>query len=160
MSMQRKLLHYKAERCMDCHACEVACKVEHNLPVGVNRARIVAEGPAADNGGLKRILKRIACRHCTDPPCTEVCPTSAISKRKDGIVFIDRARCNGCQLCASVCPYDAIEFRPDNNLAEICDLCAGRLDQGLSPFCLQYCMGDCIFFGTEDEFKKRYEVDK
>jgi Fe-S-cluster-containing dehydrogenase component len=34
------------------------------------------------------------------------------------------------------------------------------LDQGLSPLCLQYCMSDCLFFGTEDEFKNRYKVGK
>lgn len=158
MIKQRKLLHFEAERCMGCHACEVACKVEHNLPVGVNRVRILAEGHMADNGGLKRDFKRIACRHCPEPPCMEVCPTSAINKREDGIVFIDQTLCNGCQLCASACPYNAIEFRPDNSLAQICDLCIERLDQGLPPFCLQYCMGDSLFFGTEDEFRERHKV--
>ncbi len=145
---------------MDCHACEVACKVEHNLPVGVNRIRIVTEGPTEDGSRLQRSFQRVACRHCPEPPCIEACPTSAITKREDGIVFIDHAQCNGCQSCAAACPYNAIGFHPDNNRAEICDLCRERLDQGLSPFCLQYCMGGSLFFGTEDEFRKRYEEGK
>jgi Fe-S-cluster-containing dehydrogenase component len=157
MIIQRKLLYYDAKRCMGCHACEVACKTQHNLPVGVNRVRIVTDGPTADRNQLERGFQRIACRHCAEPPCMEVCPTSAINKRGDGIVFIDQAQCNGCQLCASACPYNAIEFNPDKNWAEICDLCVERLDQGLSPFCLQHCMGGSLFFGTEDEFKKKYE---
>ena len=155
MSAQRKLLYHDADLCMGCHACEVACKVEHDLPVGVNRVRIETGGPVLADGELKLSFKRIACQHCPKPACARVCPTAAIQKRADGIVVIDHALCNGCRACADACPYHAIQFHPDKGWAEICDLCAPRLDQGLAPFCLQHCMGSDLFFGTKEEFQQR-----
>ncbi len=157
MSAHRKLLYHDADRCMGCHACEVACKAEHDLPIGVNRVRIVTQGPNLTDGKLTLSFKRIACQHCPNPPCARVCPTLAIQKRADGIVFIEHSLCTGCQSCASVCPYNAIQFNPHKNWAEICDLCADRLDQGLAPFCLQHCMGGDLFFGTREEFQRRKE---
>jgi Fe-S-cluster-containing dehydrogenase component len=96
--------------------------------------------------------------HCPQPPCIKVCPTEAIKKRPDGIVFIDQSLCTGCQLCADACPYEAISFHPYQHWAEICDLCVNRLDEGLSPFCIQYCMSGALFFGTKDEFQQRKKI--
>lgn len=155
LSTQRSFLHYDADLCLGCHSCEVACKVEHNLPVGVNRVRVITEGPTIVDGELKLSFKHVRCLHCPHPPCIQACPTGAIKKRPDSIVFIDQSLCNGCQECAEVCPYNAIGFHPHNHWAEICDLCAKRLDNGLSPFCVQYCMSGALFFGTEDEFQHR-----
>jgi anaerobic selenocysteine-containing dehydrogenase len=58
-------------------------------------------------------------------------------------------------ICSDACPFDAIGFHPQEHRAEICDLCADRLDEGLSPFCVQHCMSGALFFGTEEEFKQR-----
>jgi indolepyruvate ferredoxin oxidoreductase alpha subunit len=45
------------------------------------------------------------CRHCRK--CLSIgCPAVII---KDGITTIDRDQCNGCTLCAQVCPFDAIQ---------------------------------------------------
>lgn len=155
MSTQEKSLYYDGDLCVGCHSCEVACKAEHDLPAGVNRVQILAEGPSIVDGELRMEYKRVACRHCPKPPCIEVCPTGAIKKREDGIVFVDRPLCTGCQDCAGACPYGAIQFHPQNGGAEICDCCFHRLDEGLSPFCVQHCMGGALFFGTEQEFEKR-----
>jgi len=155
LSTQRKLLYYDGDLCVGCHSCEIACKVEHDLPAGVNRVRISVEGPAIVNGGLRLDFKRIACAQCPKPPCMKVCPTGAIKMRYDGIVYINESLCTGCQDCAEVCHYDAISFHPYTGWAEICDLCAHRLDEGLSPFCVQHCMSGALFFGTQQEFKGR-----
>ena len=155
MSTQRRFLYHDADLCMGCHSCEVACKMEHDLPAGVNRVCIVTEGPAIVDGEPKLSFKRVRCLHCPQPPCLKVCPTGAIKKRPDGIVFIEQSQCTGCQVCAEVCPYDAISFHPHKLWAEICDSCFNRLDEGLSPFCIQYCMSGALFFGTEEEFQQR-----
>ena len=158
MSVQKRFLYHDADLCVGCHSCEVACKVEHNLPVGVNRVHIINEGPTIVNGDLKLSFKHIHCRHCSHPPCIQACPTKAIKKRPDGIVFIDQSLCTGCQLCADACPYKAISFHPYQHWAEICDLCVNRLDEGLSPFCVQHCMSGALFFGTKDEFQQRKKI--
>ena len=155
MNTHGKFLYYDGDLCVGCHSCEIACKVEHDLPVGVNRVQILAEGPSIVNGELRLNFKRIACMHCPKPPCIEVCPTGAIKKRGDGVVFIDHYLCTGCQDCAEACPYDAIKFHPQNGWAEICDICAERLDEGFAPFCFQHCMSGALFFGTEEEFEER-----
>lgn len=150
-----RFLYHDPELCMGCRSCEVACKMEHDLPIGVNRVHIVTEGPRMDKGELKLSFKRVSCMHCPRPPCIKVCPTSAIKKRPDGIVYIDQALCTGCQDCAEACPYGAIDFHPYQNWAEICDLCVHRLDVGQAPFCVKHCMSGAIFFGTEEEFQQR-----
>lgn len=155
MASTKRRLHYNAGLCMGCHSCEVSCKMEHDLPAGVNRVRIVTEGPAFVKGNLKYIYHRVACAQCPKPPCLDVCPTGAIKKRPDGIVFVEPSLCTGCCTCAEACPYGAIEFHPRENTAEICNLCFERLDQGLAPFCVQHCMGGALFFGTKEEFKQR-----
>ena len=155
LNKPKKFLYHDEALCMGCHSCEVACKMEHDLPAGVNRVRIVTEGPTVVKGKLELTYKRIRCMHCPRPPCIKVCPTNAIKKRPDGIVYIDKSLCTGCQSCAEVCPYDAIDFHPYQNWAEICDLCVERLDEGLPPFCIKHCMSGAMFFGTEEEFKQR-----
>lgn len=131
--------------------------MEHDLPAGVNRLRIVTEGPTIANGELKLRFKRISCMQCRQPPCLKVCPTGAIIRRPDGIVYIDQSLCTGCQTCAKACPYDAISFHPHKHWAEICDRCVERLDEGLRPFCVQHCMSGALFFGTEEESQQRKE---
>lgn len=140
---------------MGCHSCEVACKMEHDLPVGVNRMSVVVEGPYLVDGKLKLAFRRIHCRQCLHPPCIEACPDAAIIKRPDGIVYIEQSRCTGCQACAVACPYGAISFHPHKKRAEICDQCFRRLDDGLEPFCVKHCMSGALFFGTEEEFRKK-----
>lgn len=155
MSTRGKFLYYDGDLCMGCHSCEVACKVEHELPVGVNRVYILVEGPIVVNGELRLSFKRVACIHCPKPSCIKICPNRAIKKRPDGIMRVDPFLCTGCQDCAKTCPYGAISFHPQKYWAEICDLCAERRDQGLPPFCVQHCMSGALFFGTKEKFQQQ-----
>ena len=46
------------------------------------------------------------CRKCK--ACLKIgCPAISF---KDNKMTIDKNQCNGCTLCAQVCPFDAIEF--------------------------------------------------
>ena len=40
-------------------------------------------------------------------PCIRVCPEKCISLKKT--LFIDKSKCNGCQLCVAVCPTEALK---------------------------------------------------
>ena len=45
------------------------------------------------------------CKKCKS--CLKIgCPAISV---KDNVVSIDKAQCNGCTICAQVCPFDAIE---------------------------------------------------
>lgn len=39
----------------------------------------------------------VACNHCGNPVCTQVCPTTAMTVRDDKTVFVDDAKCVGCR---------------------------------------------------------------
>lgn len=92
-------------KCMRCHGCIAACRVEHALPLHVTWAKLIAY--EVDDGEQTEVTTfPVRCNHCADPPCVPVCPTGATYKRDDGIVMIDAEKCIGCRYCAIACPYN------------------------------------------------------
>lgn len=144
--MQYSLL-FDAERCIGCHACEVACKQENNVPAGPKWIRVIRKGPWETSNGLKMTYILERCRHCGRPPCIVVCPVNAIMKQDNGIVCIDRERCIGCKNCIEACPFKAPQFIEEEKIVEMCTLCEHRLQRGLNPSCVENCMTKAIQFG-------------
>ena len=133
--------------CWGCRTCELACKQEMRATDGVRLILVTEDGPRIENEKPFFTYRVHMCRHCDDPPCAIVCPEEAISKRADGIVVLDDTLCTGCQACMSSCPYDAIGFDEDRRIAQKCNLCHHRVDQGLVPACADnICLAHCIHF--------------
>jgi Fe-S-cluster-containing dehydrogenase component/formate-dependent nitrite reductase membrane component NrfD len=126
------------DTCIGCHACTTACKQENSVPVGSFRTAVkyveVGKFPF-----VRRHFLVQRCNHCTNAPCVTICPVNALSKRPDGIVDIDRDACIGCRACMQACPYDALYLNDDLGAVEKCHFCAHRIDQGLSPACVNVC---------------------
>jgi len=62
-----------ADNCTGCLACEVACKQEHNLPVGSRWLRVFPD--IRDVGGRLRFNYLVTeCGRAATPPCTLACP--------------------------------------------------------------------------------------
>jgi Fe-S-cluster-containing dehydrogenase component/formate-dependent nitrite reductase membrane component NrfD len=137
------------DRCIGCHACTVACKEEHSVPVGVFRTwvKYVEKGEFPHTSRHFGVMR---CNHCDDSPCTEICPTSALFRRADGIVDFDNARCIGCKACMQACPYDALYIDPNNNTAAKCNFCAHRVEVSLEPACVIVCPTQAILAGDLD----------
>ena len=133
-------------RCIGCHACTVACKQEHGVPIGVTRT-YVKQVEAGRFPNVSRHFQVTRCNQCSDPPCANICPTGAMYQRPDGIVDFDRAACIGCQACIAACPYDAIYIDPVSNSAEKCNFCSHRVDLGLQPACVAVCPTQAIVVG-------------
>ena len=136
--------------CIGCHACTVACKSEHEVPLGVFRTwvKYIEKGTFPHT---RRHFLVERCNHCANAPCVEICPTQALFKRPDGIVDFDRSRCIGCKACMEACPYEAIYIDPMTETAAKCNFCAHRIDQGLQPACVQVCPEEAIIFGDLDD---------
>lgn len=137
-------------RCIGCHACSVACKVEHEVPLGVARTwvKYVEKGVFPDT---RRSFQVTRCNHCEDAPCVEICPTTSLFRRRDGIVDFDGARCIGCKACIQGCPYDALYIDPASNTAAKCNYCAHRVEVGLEPPCVSVCPTQAIVAGDLDQ---------
>jgi Fe-S-cluster-containing dehydrogenase component/formate-dependent nitrite reductase membrane component NrfD len=137
------------DRCIGCHACTVACKEEHQVPVGVFRTWVkhIEKGEFPNTSRHFGVMR---CNHCDDSPCTEICPTSALYRRDDGIVDFDNRRCIGCKACMQACPYDALYIDPNNNTAAKCNFCAHRVEMSLEPACVIVCPTQAILAGDLD----------
>ena len=133
-------------RCIGCHACTTACKMEHLVPLGVTRT-YVKQVDAGAYPNVRRHFQVTRCNQCDHPPCVTICPVTAMFRRQDGIVDFDRERCIGCKACIAACPYDAIFISPETHSAEKCNFCAHRIDQGLEPACVIVCPERAIVIG-------------
>ena len=137
-------------KCIGCHACTIACKAEHEIPVGVNRCwvKTVEKGTFPDT---RRFFFPVLCNQCTDAPCVRICPTRALYKRRDGIVDLHGDSCIGCRACMEACPYDQLFIDPNTHTAEKCNFCANRVENELLPSCVIVCPTECRIFGDLDD---------
>jgi Fe-S-cluster-containing dehydrogenase component/formate-dependent nitrite reductase membrane component NrfD len=137
-------------KCIGCHACTIACKAEHQIPVGVNRCwvKTVEKGTFPDT---RRFFFPVLCNQCTDAPCVRICPTRALFRRRDGIVDLHPDRCIGCRACMEACPYDQLFIDPNTRTAEKCNFCANRVENRLLPACVSVCPTECRIFGDLDD---------
>jgi len=137
-------------KCIGCHACTVACKMENEVPLGVFRTwvKYIEKGEFPNT---RRHFSVMRCNHCDDAPCVAICPTKALYTRDDGIVDFDSGRCIGCKSCMVACPYDAIYLDPEDHTAAKCHYCAHRVDIGLQPACVLVCPVQAIVSGDMDD---------
>ena len=145
--MKKRVILVDIDLCYGCFACEVACKQEHDLPVGLHWIRVHKVGPKKIDGKMHMDFYPTHCMHCSKPPCMEACPEDAIAQRSDGIVLISEERCIGCLKCAEACPFGAIGCTPDTGLASKCNLCVDRIDQDKVPACVYHCPTGALRFG-------------
>jgi Fe-S-cluster-containing dehydrogenase component/formate-dependent nitrite reductase membrane component NrfD len=137
-------------KCIGCHACSVACKEEHQVPLGVYRTWVkYVEKGAFPN--TRRHFTVLRCNHCEDAPCVTICPVTALYKRSDGIVDFNQNTCIGCKACMQACPYDALYIDPNSNTAAKCNFCAHRVEVGLQPSCQIVCPTQAIVSGDLDD---------
>ena len=160
--MTQLAFYFDSSTCSGCKACQAACKDKHHLPAGLAWRRVyevtgggwTRSGAAWINDVFAYNLS-IACNHCAQPICTEVCPTRAMHKRADGIVVVDEDKCMGCRYCSWACPYDAPQYDEARGLMTKCDFCVDNLEQGLPPACVAACPLRALDFGELSEFQAR-----
>ncbi len=156
-----------AERCIDCNACVIACKNEHELPWGLHRRRVVT----VDQGLPGQRSISVSCMHCSDAPCIAVCPVDCIYETEDGVVLHAKDMCIGCGYCFFACPFGAPRFPEASNFGgrgkmDKCTFCAGgpeedhskaeqrqygrnRLAEGKLPICAELCPTKALLAGED-----------
>ena len=91
-----KILKFYPTKCNGCLECEKACsKVHFKTEEGGDKSaiRVIKKGKkyemiVCDQRGL----------------CLDICPVGAITRRKNGIIWLDKEICVGCQACVGFCP--------------------------------------------------------
>lgn len=141
--------------CFGCHTCEVACKQENCLPVGLRWISVKRIGPSKAGEELRMHFVPVMCMHCVKPPCLEACPTDAISKRSDGIVLINQDLCIGCKSCIQACPFGAIQYDDGRKVVTKCTMCVQRIKKGLAPSCVKHCPSSALLFGDINELTEQ-----
>ncbi|MBM5812125.1 MAG: 4Fe-4S dicluster domain-containing protein [Gammaproteobacteria bacterium] len=170
--MTRYVMAIDLRRCVGCQTCTAACKGANATPPGVQWRRVldIETGEFPD---VQRTFVPVACMHCADPPCEDVCPTTATKIRADGVVTIDYDLCIGCANCVMACPYDARSIVHEQefaygdepmppealgadhsrlSVATKCNFCQDRLDvaaatgqvPGRDPEVTPACVNSCI----------------
>lgn len=174
--------------CIGCKACEVACKEWNALPadglnltgmsydntvdLGANTWRhvsfvenIAPDGfPVTDMQPFQSnwLMMSDVCKHCTNAPCLEACPTGALFTTEFDTVVVQQDICNGCGYCVPACPFGVVDLNLIDGLAHKCTLCYDRLKGGLEPACAKVCPTDSIQFGELPVLQARAQqrVDK
>ncbi|HET6217810.1 MAG TPA: DmsC/YnfH family molybdoenzyme membrane anchor subunit [Acidobacteriaceae bacterium] len=131
--------HFNMTKCIGCRSCEIACNEQNGNPTEI-RWRRVGEIEGGTYPETSRHYLSMGCNHCLDADCLKGCPVDAYTKDPvTGIVLHSADACIGCQYCVWNCPYSVPQFNEERGVVGKCDMCHGRLTDGLEPACVNAC---------------------
>lgn len=145
------------KNCINCQACETACKHENDVPLTTDAYRIwvgvpETSGTFPDLNLAQMRFMPSQCQQCENAPCQEVCPTSATYTDENGVIRVDEGKCIMCTYCITACPYDARYVDPRTHTVNKCNFCSDtRLARGESTTaCQATCPTKVRIFGDLD----------
>jgi formate dehydrogenase beta subunit len=165
-------------RCIGCRKCEEACNRVNALPppdrsfedltlldkkrrpdertyTVVNRY-VAGKIDARDQ--LMPSFVKLQCMHCQDPACASACIVGALTKKENGTVHYDVAKCIGCRYCMVACPFEipAYEYHdPITPRVMKCTFCYERVhNENKLPGCVEICPVEALTFGRRKDLIK------
>ena len=150
--MARNCIVVNIDRCTGCYACQVACKMQNEVALGLAWNQVKIVGPVGDYPNMVRYPLPTMCQECENAPCLEVCPTGATYRDEEtGVILIDSEQCIGCQACMQACPYDQRCYNEQAGVVEKCNLCHDLTAKGELPACVKSCSAGARFYGDLDD---------
>ncbi|MDQ3930616.1 MAG: 4Fe-4S dicluster domain-containing protein, partial [Chloroflexota bacterium] len=107
--------------------------------------------------GFRWLFNSDVCKHCTEAPCQQVCPTGALIRNEFDDVYLQQDVCNGCGYCVVACPFGVLGRSEEDGRAHKCTLCYDRQKDGLEPACAKACPTDAITFGPVEDLRRHAE---
>lgn len=159
------------KKCQDCNNCFLACKDEYVgndfLPYSVAQPKHVhrwmnimrkerGQFPTIDVAFLP-----VPCMHCDNAPCVKKASNGEVYKQENGIVIIDPEKARGNKNIVDSCPYGAIWWNDEKNVAQKCTMCAHLLADGWKePRCVQACPTGALRVVKADDTKMKQVVEQ
>jgi Fe-S-cluster-containing hydrogenase component 2 len=95
-----KILKFHAEKCNGCLECEKACSQVHFKTKDDGEKSAIR---------IIKTEKGYSMHVCNQRGlCLDMCPVGALTRRKNGVVWLDVNTCIGCQACVGFCPIGAM----------------------------------------------------
>jgi len=172
---KQKYMVIDVNLCFDCNNCFMACKDEFVmnswLPYTDEQERHgprwmnLERGERGQYPQVDAVYLPKPCQHCADAPCAKDFP-DVVSTRDDGIVMFDAEKAKGCKGLVDACPYGAVWYNEEKDVAQKCIMCAHILDGKAGwgpcmPRCVHICPNSTLTFveAEEAEFKKIIEAE-
>ncbi|HJX12093.1 MAG: oxidoreductase [candidate division Zixibacteria bacterium RBG_16_53_22] len=160
--MDKWIFIIDVEACEDCNNCFLSCKdeyIDNDFPpysiaqpkhgqrwMNIERKER-GQCPMVDVAFLPT-----PCMHCDNAPCIKKAKNGAVYKSNNGIVIIDPDKARGQKDIVDACPYGAIWWNENKQVAQKCTMCVHLLNDGWKkPRCVQSCpTGALRFVSGED----------